>query len=385
MLKQPLQAKKLGSKAKPTVCKIAVLGAGAFGTALAFAAASGTQHTVYLYCRDKAQAETINRDHYNPKRNSQCKLPETIIATTDLEKCVHNAAIILHCIPAQRTYEFIQQFGHLVPSNIPYVCTSKGIHLETGMLMSDCLQAAFAGRATDNPGELVDVDGDAEMKNGRQNVDSCVGRAEIPLAFLSGPSFAIDIMNKCPVSVVVASHDTWAAKRIQKVLSTKYFRIYTTDDVIGVEVGGALKNPLAIGTGCAKGLGFGQSTIASIVTRACMEMSALSAAMGGRKETLTGLSGFGDLMLTCYSDKSRNNRFGQCLAKGMSASEAIDEIGEVVEGFPTAKEVVKLAKRYHLTLPLFFAVESLLSGRRSPKELFNVLLESQPGQERFIG
>ena len=151
--------------------------------------------------------------------------------------------------------------------------------------------------------------------------------------------------------------------------------------MIGVEVGGALKNPLAIGAGMASGLGFGQSTIAGLVTRGCREMSMLSIALGGRAETLSGLSGVGDLMLTCFSTLSRNNRFGTCLAHGMTVEEAVEEIGEVVEGYPTAAEVSRLAKEKGLVLPLFEAVHLILNNEKTPEEALRNIMDKPPGLE----
>ena len=163
------------------------------------------------------------------------------------------------------------------------------------------------------------------------------------------------MMQKHPISVVVASKDKWAANYIQELLSSQYLRIYTTDDVIGVEVGGALKNPLAIAAGIARGLGYGQSSIAALVTRGCLEMKMFAMAMGAREETVSGLSGIGDLMLTCYSSMSRNNKFGELLAKGMDAESACKQIGEVVEGLPTTKEIIIIAKeKTHLFAIIFY-------------------------------
>lgn len=219
-----------------------------------------------------------------------------------------------------------------------------------------------------------------------QVVITCCSPQALNDRSIIGPSFAAEMLQSHPISVTVASDDSWAASRVQTILSSKYFRVYTTDDVIGVEVGGALKNPLAIGAGLANGLGFGSSTIAALVTRGCKEMALLSESLGGREETLAGLSGIGDLMLTCYSSKSRNNRFGQCLARGLSAKEAVEEIGEVVEGYPTASEVVRLAKSKHLFLPLFFTIDKILKGQLDAKEAFDKIL-SYPvvNHERFIG
>ena len=205
----------------------------------------------------------------------------------------------------------------------------------------------------------------------------------IPLAYLSGPSFAKEMVEGHPMSVVVAAADIEVAQTVQTILSCTTFRCYVVTDVIGVEVGGALKNPLAIGAGMASGLGFGQSTIAGLVTRGCREMAMLAVALGGRAETLAGLSGVGDLMLTCFSSLSRNNRFGAALAQGKSVEEATAEIGEVVEGYPTAGEVVRLAKLHNLSLPLFSAVASVLDGSTKLDEAMGRVMDRPVGLETF--
>jgi glycerol-3-phosphate dehydrogenase len=341
------------SNATTTPLNISILGAGSYGTALAFVVARNG-HNVTIYCRSDEQSKTINNTRSNPKRFSTMILPESVRATSNLQEAVHsNADIIIHCIPAQHTPEFILTIQSFYPEGVPYVSTSKGVHVKTHSLMSEAIPKAF---------------GEDKIKH-------------IPLAYLSGPSFAKEMIAGHPMSVVVASYDLKIASFIQSSLSCSSFRIYVTDDVIGVEVGGALKNPLAIGAGIASGLGFGQSTIAGLVTRGCREMSMLSIALGGRAETLSGLSGVGDLMLTCFSSLSRNNRFGSCLAKGMTVDEAVEEIGEVVEGFPTAKEVSRLAKENHLQLPLFEAVAMILNGQKTPEEALHKIMEKSPGFE----
>ena len=226
-----------------TPLNITILGAGSYGTALAFII--GRQnHNVSLYCRSSQQADTINKTHFNPKRFSDQQLPATVTATSNLTEALHaKVDLILHCIPAQHTPEFISSIASIIPSNIPYISTSKGVHVKTHALMSEAIPAAFGDRAKD-----------------------------IPLAYLSGPSFAKEMIAGHPMSVVVASSDLNVAKLIQTSISSLKFRIYITDDVIGVEVGGALKNPLAIGAGMAAGMGYGQSTVAGIVTRGCREM-----------------------------------------------------------------------------------------------------------------
>ena len=335
-----------------TPLHISILGAGSYGTALAFVIGR-LGHVVTLYCRSTEQSSAINTTRRNPKRFSDQTLPDTVMATSDLTHAVSsNADIIMHCIPAQHTPAFVTSIATMYPSGVPYVSTSKGVHVETHALMSEAIPHAFGARA-----------------------------AEIPLCYLSGPSFAKEMIAGHPMSVVVASYDLAVAKYVQEAISSLKFRIYITEDVIGVEVGGALKNPLAIGAGMAAGMGYGQSTIAGLVTRGCREMSMLSIALGGKAETLSGLSGVGDLMLTCFSSLSRNNRFGACLARGMTVDESVTEIGEVVEGYPTASEVKRLAKENNLRLPCFEAVANILSGELTPEQAFMALMGKAPGLE----
>ena len=306
-----------------------------------------------LYCRSEAQRDAINATRRNPKRFSDIELPAKIEATSSVADAVRGAACVLHCIPSQHTPRFVRENAGIFPTGVPYVSTSKGVHRESHMLMSDAIADALGEH-----------------------------RSRIPLAFLSGPSFAKEMMAGHPMMVVVASNPLETAERVQAVVNSPKFRIYVTDDVIGVEVGGALKNPLAIGPGMASGLGHGQSTIAGLVTRGCREMAMLSIALGGRAETLAGLSGAGDLMLTCFSTLSRNNRFGSALARGKTVDEAISEIGEVVEGYPTAAEVARLAEENGLHLPLFMAVHAILKGDISPEAALMKLMSPPPGLEK---
>jgi glycerol-3-phosphate dehydrogenase len=333
---------------------VAVLGAGSYGTALACVLANNGR-AVRLYCRSEAQRDAINATRRNPKRFPSVELPASITATSSVRDAVRGAACVLHCVPAQHTPQFVRENAAALPTGVPYVSTSKGVHVASHMLMSDAIPKALGEHA-----------------------------ARIPLAFLSGPSFAKEMVAGHPMMVVVASKSLETATRVQGVINSPTFRIYVTDDVIGVEVGGALKNPLAIGAGMASGLGYGQSTIAGLVTRGCREMAMLSIALGGRAETLAGLSGAGDLMLTCFSSLSRNNRFGAALAKGKTVDEAIEEIGEVVEGYPTAAEVARLAEENGLHLPLFMAVHAILKGDIAPEAAILKLMSLPPGLEKPV-
>eukprot|EP00472_Partenskyella_glossopodia_P003889 CAMPEP_0197525924 /NCGR_PEP_ID=MMETSP1318-20131121/15152_1 /TAXON_ID=552666 /ORGANISM="Partenskyella glossopodia, Strain RCC365" /LENGTH=371 /DNA_ID=CAMNT_0043079773 /DNA_START=302 /DNA_END=1417 /DNA_ORIENTATION=+ len=333
--------------------KVAVLGSGSYGTAMAYIA-THNKHKVMLYSRDQKVVDSINKKHVNPKRFSSVVLPESISASTDIEEVLLGASVVIHAVPAQYTPNFIGKFKHLFKKGVPIVSTAKGIHVQTHRLMSEAIPHAL--------GEFSE---------------------DIPLVYLSGPSFAKEMIKGHPMAVVVASENLKDAQHVQKLLSSVRFRCYASDDVIGVEVGGALKNPLAIGAGMAQGLGFGQSTIAGLVTRGCREMRQLAMALGGKAETLAGLSGIGDLMLTCFSSLSRNNRCGKLLAEGKSVEEAFSIIGEVVEGVPTAREVILLAEQHKLELPLFRAVDAVLSGKVKPEDALGLIMGRDLGLEKF--
>jgi glycerol-3-phosphate dehydrogenase len=314
---------------------VAVLGAGSFGTALATLAAR-KGHVVRLYMRNAAQAEAINATRRNPRRFPTHELPAGITAHADVGAACDGAELIIHAVPAQATPAFLRAHRDVIPGDVPIVCTSKGIVADTLQLMSEAIPEALQ-RPADRPQ---------------------------PVAFLSGPSFAKEIMEGHPMAVVVASRSEAVALLAQTTLSSTKFRVYTTDDVTGVEVGGAIKNPLAIGAGMADGLGFGQSTIASIVTRGMAEMRRLATAMGGRPETLSGLSGVGDLMLTSFSALSRNRTLGfRMAAEGMTLEQAVASLGQVAEGVATARVAAALSRKHGLELPLFSAVHAVLAGK----------------------
>eukprot|EP00943_MAST-04B_sp_MAST-4B-sp1_P009140 g9140.t1 len=338
------------------VKKIAVLGAGSYGTALAYVLAKYNRaEQVVLYCRNEKQAEAIRHEHINRKRFSQFKLPKNVDGSSNIEEAVQNASLIVLGIPTQHLPDFVEKNLKFFQDNVPLVSTAKGIHVKSHRLVSDALEEALGDRIN-----------------------------SIPLAYLSGPSFAKEMMQGHPMALILASRKIETAVFCQNIMSCLHFRLYTSLDVTGVECGGAFKNPAAIGSGIAQGLGYGQSSIAGIVTRSCKEMRELTLALGGKPETLVGLSGFGDLMLTCFSSKSRNNRLGCMIAKGMTVEEACCEIGEVVEGVPTAAEIVRLADIHKLRLPLFRAVDAILSGKIKPSDGLKMINAKPPGEEDYI-
>merc|ERR1719204_867737 len=312
--------------------KCTVLGAGSYGTALAYVLAM-SGHDVTIWCRKAEVCASINDHHINPKRFSDKILPENLKAEPDLAKAVTSATHIFHALPAQVTAGFLAGNRKLfLEQQKIVVCTAKGIDAKSGLLMSQVFEEILG--------------------------------ANYPCAFLSGPSFAKEMLADHPMAVTIASKDRQVGMSAQSLFDKNRFRCYYSPDVIGVEIGGALKNPLAIGAGMARGKGFGQSTIAGIVTRGVVEMQKLCVAMGGQVETLQGLSGMGDLMLTCFSSLSRNNRFGYLIgSEGLSLEEAAERIGEVVEGAPTAAVVLKKMEEYNVRMPLFQCVGLVLAGK----------------------
>lgn len=329
--------------------KVCIIGAGSYGTALAHVL-SYSGNNVILYSRNQEQVDTINNFHINPKRFSKKRLSDNVTATNNLKESFQNVDIIINSIPCQHTPIFLEKHKNIIPKNIPFISTSKGIYCETNQLLSEIIPKYLSNKY---------------------------------ICYLSGPSFASEMITGTPVSVVLASENFELCSKIQNLISSDILRIYITDDITGVEVGGALKNPIAIGIGIATGLGYGKSTIASLITIGCNEMAIIAKKLGGKPQTLAGLSGMGDLILTCYSSLSRNNRFGYHIGKGLNIEESFDEVGELVEGFPTCKEIDKIMKKYDLQLPFFNTIYSIMFKKREPYMEFLKLLNLKPGIENF--
>mmetsp|Transcript_12827 Transcript_12827/g.27024 ORF Transcript_12827/g.27024 Transcript_12827/m.27024 type:complete len:284 (-) Transcript_12827:70-921(-) len=244
--------------------------------------------------------------------------------------------VIMHALPCQLTPPWFQEHKDIIPKDALICCTAKGLYLPTQQLMGHAILDAL-------------------------------DRADQPLAFLSGPSFAAEIMKGNPTTLVVASDQLFQAVRIQKMMSNfKTIRVFTSNDPVGVQLGGALKNPLAVGAGMIEAMGFGTNTLAAMVTRASHELRQLCSAMGGDPRTVDGLSGAGDLMLTCFSSQSRNQRCGQRLMKG----ESVEDIQKdcTVEGIATVDVAVIYADMCGLELPIFRCVHALIHKKITPEE-----------------
>ncbi len=306
--------------------QIGIVGAGAFGTALAQAAARAGRK-VLLVSRDPDQARQINEKHENVRALKGCRLDSSIRATAELASLAECHAVIL-ATPMQATRAMAEAMAITVPPGVPVIAAAKGIERGTLLFVTDLV---------------------AEML------------PNSPVAVLSGPSFAVDVAAGLPTAVTLAARDGLLAQGLAQAVNTPTFRIYHTTDVRGVEIGGAAKNVLAIAAGVVSGRGLGDSARAAVVTRGFAEMRRFGEALGAKPETLMGLSGLGDLLLTASSQQSRNYSLGLRLGGGMSVEEALAS-GKLSEGAHTASALMELAKTRSVEMPISGMVDALLNG-----------------------
>ncbi len=316
---------------KTTEIHAIVLGAGSWGTALAqLLAANG--HRVTLWMRDAEQAAAINADRENARYLPHAILHRRITATAERPDFA-NANLCLSVIPAQHTRAQLEIFAPDIPDGLPVVLCSKGIEISTLDFMNEVLAETMPGAAR---------------------------------FVLSGPSFARDVVKGLPTAVTLAGDNLEAAKRLAPLIQGATFRPYTTEDMIGAEVGGAVKNVLAIACGMLLGMGLGQSAHAALIARGFAEMNRLGAALGARAETLSGLCGLGDLVLTCSSTQSRNMSCGMRLGEGESLEAILASRNSVTEGVATAPALVRLAEKTGVDMPICVAVNGVLDGDITP-------------------
>ena len=316
-----------------------VLGAGSWGTALAqLLAANG--HAVTLWVRDADQAADINATRQNARYLPDENLPDGITATADIPNFTQ-ADLCLSVIPAQHTRAQLLRFASHIPDGLPIVLCSKGIEISTLEFMNEVLAETVPQAAR---------------------------------FVLSGPSFARDVVKGLPTAVTLAGDDLAAANALAPLVQGPTFRPYTTDDMIGAEIGGAVKNVLAIACGMLLGMGLGQSAHAALIARGFAEMNRLGAALGARTETLSGLCGLGDLVLTCSSTQSRNMSCGMRLGEGEALQDILSSRNSVTEGVATAPALVRLAAKHDVDMPICIAVDRVLSGNITPAEAMAELL-----------
>ncbi len=322
--------------------RVGVLGAGNWGTALAQMLAR-REHDVTLWALEPEVVAGVNERHENPLFLTDVELSPRVRATGDLEEAVGSAEMVLFVIPAQFVRSYLVTIRDFLPAHIPLVICSKGI--ERGTLMT--MEQVFT-----------------EELPGKNHAGICV---------LSGPSFAIEVAQNLPTNVTVASRDLDVAHRVQAAVATREFRIYTTEDVTGVELGGALKNVIAIAVGGADGLGFGTNTRAGLITRGLSEISRLAVKLGGRPETMLGLAGVGDLILTCTSDLSRNRTVGRRLGEGATIAEIERDMRQVAEGVPTSESAHQLAERNEVDMPITEQVYQVVHHDKSVPDAMRAL------------
>ncbi len=331
----------------------AVLGAGSWGTALALLLASGEgAGPVRLWDRTPAQIDALNADRENRRYLPGHPLPDAVRPMADLDDAVTGASFVVAAVPTGAVRAVLSLAApHLAPGGA-LVLAAKGLEAETGLLPSEVADALLAGAA-----------------------------GEVSVVALSGPNLAAEVARGVPTAAVAACPDADAARRVAARFNRPTFRVYTSDDRAGVELGGAVKNVLAIAGGVSDGLGFGDNTKAALLTRGLAEMARLGVALGARRETFYGLAGVGDLMATASSRLSRNWRVGEGLAKGEPLDAILARLGQVAEGVSTARAVTALAARLGVDLPVCAAVARLLFENASPLGEVNALMSRPLKQE----
>ncbi len=327
----------------PDSKRIAVIGAGSWGTALAIVAAR-KHHKVKLWAREAEVAAQINRANRNPFYLPEFELPHNIEATTSVEDAIDEACFALLVVPSHAMREIVLQLRPRLRSELVLVSAAKGVENSTLMRMEEV---------------VVDV----------------LRESFIPhYVALSGPSFAIEVAKGDPTAIVAASSDRESSEIIQHSLSSSLFRIYTNTDVVGVEFGGAVKNVVAIAAGIVRGLGFGTNAVAAIITRGLAEMTRLALAQGARVETMAGLAGLGDLVLTCTGELSRNRHVGVELGRGRKLVDILGEMREVAEGVKSTKSIYELGQRLGIEMPITANIHALLYEDKPALDAANELM-----------
>jgi glycerol-3-phosphate dehydrogenase (NAD(P)+) len=330
--------------------KATVYGAGSFGTAITAVLASNFDE-VALWGRDAALISTINSEHENKGYLPGLKLSERIRGTTDLEDAAKGSELIVIGTPSHATRDLLAKALPYLPKHVPIITVAKGIENETLLTMTEVLEQCLP-----------------------EEMHPWVG-------VLSGPSFAKEMVMKMPTVVTVAARWEKLAVKCQKLFTSDTFRTYTSTDVVGVQVGGALKNVIAIAAGMADGLGFGHNARAGIITRGLAEMTRMAVRMGGNPLTLSGLAGMGDLVLTCTGELSRNRRVGIELGKGRKLDEILAEMKQVAEGVKTAKSAMQLSQKTGVELPICEQVYKIAYEGKSPRSATVDLMGRTPKAE----
>jgi len=315
--------------------KIAVLGAGSWGTSLArLLARKGYQVALWTY--EPELVEEIKKTSINTWYLDGFTLPENLEANNSIPEVLQDAEMVVSVTPSHAIRSVLGQCAPHLPKTCPVVCCSKGIEIGTGKLMSEVLEEVLPDHPRDK------------------------------FAFLSGPSFAKEVAQEHPTAVVIAGYDKELMEKVQETFRTSFFMTFTHHDVLGVEVGGALKNVMAIATGIVDGLGYGNNTRAALITRGLYELIKVGQIYGAEPMTFAGLAGMGDLVLTCTGGLSRNRQVGIQLGKGKSLKEILESMNMVAEGVKTTKAVYQLAEKHQISAPICKAIYEILYEDKAP-------------------
>jgi len=326
------------------VTRIAIIGAGSWGTALAIVLAPRFER-IRLWVREQDLAARMIATRVNDIFLPACELPGNVEPECDLRRALEDASIVIGVMPSRFARSLYAAMLPDLKAEMQFVSATKGLENRTLLRMSEVAQEVIS-----------------------QNFPPRI-------AVLSGPTFAREVARGEPTAVVISSEDRELAESIQHAFSGPTFRLYTNDDPVGVEVAAALKNVIAIAAGVCQGLGLGSNSIAALITRGLAEITRLAVAMGGRPRTLSGLAGLGDLVLTCTGDLSRNRSVGIELAKGRKLSEIVASMTMIAEGVETTSAAVDLARKFNVDLPITQQMDSIFRGGRSPREAIRELME----------
>jgi glycerol-3-phosphate dehydrogenase (NAD(P)+) len=329
--------------------RIAVIGAGSWGTTAAALAATGTP--TILWARNREVADGVNQEHRNPRYFPDHLLPDALLATADLAEAVEGANAVVMAVPSHGFRDVFSAAAPRIDASIPILSLTKGIEQDTLATMTQVISDVSPGH-----------------DRGRVGV-------------LTGPNLASEIAAGQPTAAVIAFQDPDSAITLQRVFMGPTFRVYTNDDVPGCELGGALKNVMAIAAGMSDGLGFGDNTRATLITRALAEVTRLGTALGGRPSTFAGLAGMGDLIATCISTNSRNHRVGFGLARGETLQAIVEEMQMVAEGVKTTRAVLDLAAKHRIDMPIAAHVGMVLYEGMHPRDAVLSLMTRDPKSE----
>lgn len=330
--------------------KVGLLGGGSWGTTVASLVARNT--AAKLWARREDTVKEINEQHTNERYLPGARLTKTLQACSTIEETVRDADVIVMGIPAQNFRSVLEEAKTAIRPWVPIVSLSKGLEKGSLLRMTEIIECVMPGH---------------------------------PAGVLTGPNLAREIIAGQAAASVIATVDDTISVALQKIFSTGLFRVYTNEDVVGCELGGALKNIVAIAAGMGDGMGAGDNTRAAVITRGLAELTRLGTAMGGRRQTFAGLTGMGDLVATCNSTQSRNRHVGFQLGQGRALKDIIEEMSMVAEGVKSAPVVMELANEFDVQMPISFEVNRVVNGEASPTEAFRGLLKTEVKSESDPG